>query len=85
MQKFAITVGTDLKGKLIVLEGPSVDVDAQVQALRDLTDANGVKKTAKGSIQVTDALLFHSTKQSIRKERSFTVAPKASKKLPPKE
>ena len=69
MEKFAITVGT-VDGKLVVLDGPNADVEAQAQALRTLTDASG-KRPGKGKGTVTDAVILHSSKGVFKKRKNI--------------
>lgn len=68
MDKFAITVGV-VDGKLEVLAGPDSDTDAQVDALRALTDAKGERGGKKKP--VSDAVVLHSSKGVIKKRKNL--------------
>jgi len=68
VKKFAITVGQLADGKLVVLDGPSEDVGAQVDALVKLTNAGGA---GKGKAVVADAVILHSTKGVIKKRKDM--------------
>ena len=77
MEKFAITVGV-VDGKLVILDGPSADVDGQVDRLRELTTAGG-KREGKGKGSVTDAVILHSSKGVIKSRRNLAhETPKAA-------
>lgn len=64
--KYAVTIAVTAAGKAEIIAGPNADVDAQVSALRKLTEAKG----KLGKVQYAEAAILHTTKGTI-KTRKF--------------
>ena len=69
MKKFAITVGEQADGKLVVLDGPSADIGGLVDNLVALTNADG--KQAGKKPDIAHAVILHSTKGVIKKRKGL--------------
>lgn len=75
--KFSITIGR--QGDILsVINGPSLDWSGQVDALRELTNANGQISISGKKIQLDEAVLLHSSGES--KSRKFKAALQPAKK-----
>ena len=69
--KYAILLG-EVKGKPVVLDGPTSDTDAMVDAIEKLTVSGGKTKVAGKAAQVTDAVILHTTKGVIKKRNNLS-------------
>jgi len=76
--KLSITIGKT-GNEMLVVNGPSLDWDGQVAALKELTTANGLAVISGKDVQLDEAIVFHSSGRT--KGRKFNAPKKPAKKV----
>ena len=66
--KYAILIG-EIKGKPVVLDGPTVDTDKLVKAIEKLTNGKGKTKVGGKAATVEAAVILHNTKGVIKRRK----------------
>lgn len=64
--KSTITIGI-VNEKQVVLKDPSDDVDAHIKFIRELTDNEGKISSGKSEKKVSEAVVVHSVKGTIKR------------------
>ena len=67
--KVTVTIGIDSKGKYLVVNGPSDDVDGQKAAIKAITNDGGKCKVDGKPVQLAEACVVHSTKGMLARRK----------------
>ena len=66
--KTTVTIGR-VDGRDVVLRDPSHDTEGHIEYIRELTNSGGKIKSGKITKQVSEAVVVHSTKGTIKRRQ----------------